>query len=401
MKKEEKYLENMSYPQYSRNNPSQEEIITTTPDKTIKIVVTFLIVIGFMAIFSTSAPKCISNNMNPLRFVIQQALGFVVGLFGLKFFMNYDYKKLAKFALPFSLFVIFLLLVVHFTGETINGAKRWLSLGFMNLQPSEFAKPAIVLLLASAFYKDTRLFDKNKLLYTFLPIAIMLFLIMKQPNLSMVILLVSTASIIYCCAGGAIKNLIVAGATGVAGLFIMKGGLTSGLHGYQLARVTAWLHPEEHATDISYNVIQSLVGFASGGFWGVGFGASKQKLAWLPESHTDFIFSIIGEELGFVGCLLVIFLFATLMQRGFVICARCPDIYGKILSLGITFSICFQAFLNMAVTSSLLPATGVPMPFISYGGSSLVVSMWMIGILLSISRKKVKKIRVKSNVRYM
>lgn len=402
MKTGETFLKNMSYQEYNHTNV-QQEIITSSPDNGIQVVVMFLIVIGLMAIFSASAPKCISNNSNPLHFVIQQCAGFIVGLIGMRYFMNKDYKDLKKYALPFSLFVIGMLLCVQFTGDVINGAKRWISIGPLSIQPSEFAKPAVVLLLASIFNRDSKLFDKNKFIYAYFPILIMIFLIYKQPNLSMVMLLLATSAVIYCCAGGSFKNISIAGLAGILGIVLMKlkAGLSAGVHGYQMNRITAWLHPEEHATDISYNVIQSLVGFASGGIWGVGFGASKQKLAWLPESHTDFIFSIIGEELGFIGCLLVICLFATLMRRGMAVCSRCPDMYGKLLALGITFSICCQAFLNMAVTSSLVPATGVPMPFISYGGSSLVVSMWMIGILLNISKKKVKKIRTKSNVRYI
>lgn len=168
-----------------------------------------------------------------------------------------------------------------------------------------------------------------------------------------------------------------------------------------MSRITTWINPEADPLGAGYNVIQSLVAFATGGFWGVGYGSSKQKLAWLPEAHTDFIFAIIGEELGFIGCLLVIGLFWTFVHRGLVIASRCPDMYGKLLAVGITFSIGFQAFLNMSVASSFLPATGVPLPFISYGGSSLMVSMWMVGILLNISKKRVKKIRVQSNVRYM
>ena len=392
----------MSYQEYNNNN-IQQEIITSSPDNGIQVVVMFLVVIGMMAIFSASAPKCIASNSNPLHFVIQQFMGFLLGLAGMFYFMKKDYKELKKYALPFSLIVIGMLLCVQFTGDVINGAKRWLSIGPLSIQPSEFAKPAIVLLLASVFSRDSKLIDQNKFMYAYLPILVMIFLIYKQPNLSMVMLLLATSGVIYGCAGGSFKNMSIAGLAGVIGIVLMKikAGIAAGVHGYQMNRITAWLHPEEHATDISYNVIQSLVGFASGGIWGVGFGASKQKLAWLPESHTDFIFSIIGEELGFIGCLLVICLFATLMRRGMAVCARCPDMYGKLLALGITFSICCQAFLNMAVTSSLVPATGVPMPFISYGGSSLVVSMWMIGILLNISKTKVKRIRTKSNVRYI
>ena len=162
---------------------------------------------------------------------------------------------------------------------------------------------------------------------------------------------------------------------------------------YQMQRLITWRHPEADPLGAGYNIIQSLIAFASGGFSGVGYGGSIQKLSYLPECHTDFILAIIAEEMGLVGCLLIIGLFFTFMQRGFVIASKCPDMYGKLLAVGITFSITFQAFMNISVASSFLPATGVPLPFISYGGSSLIVSMIMVGILLNISKKKIKKIR--------
>jgi len=350
----------------------------------------FLVVLGIMAIFSASAPKCIEAGVNPAKFAITQMIAMVVGLFGMKFFANYDYKKISGWALPFGLLVVILLALVDFTplGVTVNGAKRWLNLG-IPFQPSELAKPAVAMLLASAFYRDSKIFVESKFRF-FVPILIMVFLIFKQPNLSMVILLFSTALAMFICAGGSIKLLMwLGGIVATGGVFLGA----SLLRGYQMSRITTWLNPEADPLGAGYNIIQSLVAFATGGFYGVGFGASKQKLFWLPEAHTDFIFAVIGEELGFIGCLLVIGLFWTLLQRGFIIANRCPDMYGKLLAAGLTFSLCFQAFINMSVASSLIPATGVPLPFISYGGSSLVVSMCMVGILLNISKKRVKRIR--------
>ncbi len=251
------------------------------------------------------------------------------------------------------------------------------------------------MLLANVFHKDANIFDPNKWANAFIPILVMVGLIFVQPNLSIVILLGMTSVILYLCSNGSVKLIGMMFATVIPVL------LMHGLKGYQSSRITTWLHPESDPLGAGYNIIQSLVAFASGGLYGVGFGASKQKLAWLPEAHTDFIFAVVGEELGFVGCVLVLVLFWTLLQRGFVIASRCPDMYGKLLAVGLTFSICFQAFLNMSVASSFLPATGVPMPFISYGGSSVMVSLWMIGILLNISKKRVQKIRVQQNVEYM
>ena len=205
-------------------------------------------------------------------------------------------------------------------------------------------------IVKGVFYKNAEIFDNNKIVTAFIPILIMMGLIFMQPNLSMLLLLLFTSIAIYMCAGGSIK-LLLTGAICVIPLFIMKG-----LKGYQSSRITTWLNPEADPLGAGYNVIQSLVAFATGGFYGVGYGSSKQKLAWLPEAHTDFIYAVIGEEHGFIGCLLIICLFWTILQRGFVIAMKCQDMYGKLLALGLTFSICFQGFLNMWVASSFVPA---------------------------------------------
>jgi len=402
MNTEEKFLKNMSYPRSRtpQNYEPQMSVIISSPDRTLLIVVFFLVVLGIMAIFSASAPKCMEMGVNPADFVIKQFVFLIAGFLGLKFLTNYDYKNLILWTMPFMILVIVMLFLVNYTplGITVNGAKRWIGFGFLQFQPSEFAKPAVAMLLASAFYKNSKIFDSSKMIY-FIPILLMVFMVFKQPNLSMVILLMTTSLIMYLSAGGPLKLLWVGAGSAVLAAF--TAGATHLIKPYQMSRITTWINPEADPLGAGYNVIQSLVAFATGGFWGVGYGSSKQKLAWLPESHTDFIFAVIGEELGFIGCLLVIGLFITLIHRGFLIASRCPDMYGKLLATGITFSIGFQAFLNMSVASSFLPATGVPLPFISYGGSSLMVSMWMIGVLLNISKKRVKKIRVQSNVRYL
>lgn len=379
---------------YQNKNHNNEELKPQNmqSDRPLLVAVIFLVVIGLMSIFSASAPKCIEMGANPARFLIQQIAGVIIGFMGLKFFSNFNYKKLIAYTLPFTVFVIIMLIAVKLVGVTVNGAQRWINFGPLSLQPSEFAKPAIVLLLSGAFCKNTELFNK-KFLIAFIPIMIMMGLIYMQPNLSMLLLLLFTSVAIYVCAGGSIK-LLLSGAICFIPLFIMKG-----LKGYQSSRITTWLNPEADPLGAGYNVIQSLVAFATGGFYGVGYGSSKQKLDWLPESHTDFIYAVIGEEHGFIGCVLIIFLFWTILQRGVHIALKCQDMYGKLLALGLTFSICFQGFLNMWVASSFVPATGVPMPFISYGGSSIIVSLWMIGILLNISKDNITRIRNYTNVR--
>lgn len=403
MKKEEGYLRIMSYQRlddsdnsYQQKQPIQS-IIISAPDKSLLITVAFLVIIGFMAIFSASAPKCIEEGGNPAQFLIKQIICFVVGFIGLKFFTNYDYKKLADWNLIFAGTIIVLLLLVDFTplGVTVNGAKRWINILGFQLQPSEFAKPAVVLLLASVFKKDANLFDQQKWVTAFIPIIVMLGFIFVQPNLSMVILLLSTSVVMFLAAGGSLKLFFSCLFAMITTVIIAA---TTIIKPYQMQRIRTWKHPELDPQGAGYNIIQSLIAFASGGFSGVGYGGSIQKLSYLPECHTDFIFAIIAEELGWVGCVLVIGLFWTLIHRGFLIAARCPDMFGKLLAVGITFSIGFQAFLNISVASSFFPTTGVPLPFISYGGSSLIVSLCMVGILLNISKKRIKKIRNIDNV---
>lgn len=400
MKKEERFSKSMSYQRLNREREPRnlkeehaiQSVIISSPDKTLLIVVAFLVIIGFLAIFSATAPKCLDEGGNPAQFLFKQLICFVVGFIGLKFFMNYDYKKLADWNVIIMASILVALFLVDFTplGVTVNGAKRWINLAGFQLQPSEFAKPAVVLLLANAFRKDANLFDQNKWVWAFFPIIAMAGLIFIQPNLSMVILLGMTTVVMYMSAGGSMKLFLSCVGTMFATVVI---GLTTIIKPYQLQRLKTWRHPELDPLGAGYNIIQSLIAFASGGFSGVGYGGSIQKLSYLPECHTDFIFAIIAEELGFIGCVLVIGLFFTFMQRGFLIAARCPDMYGKLLAVGITFSIAFQAFMNMSVASSFLPTTGVPLPFISYGGSSLIVSLIMVGILLNISKKRIKKIR--------
>ena len=377
----------MSYPNSENLSPQNMK-----SDKPLFIAVIFLVVIGLMAIFSASAPKCVEMGVNPARFLLMQIAGVAVGVAGMKVLSNFHYKKLLPFTLPYAIFVIFMLILVKVAGVTVNGAQRWINIGPMSLQPSEFAKPAVVMLLAAAFSKNTILLDEKKISKVFVPILIMIILIFIQPNLSMVILLLATSVVIYLCAGGSFK-LILSYASLMIPLLLLKG-----LKGYQSSRISTWLHPESDPLGAGYNIIQSLVAFASGGLCGVGYGSSKQKLAWLPEAHTDFIYAVIGEEHGFLGCLLIICLFWTILQRGFLIAVKCQDAYGKLLALGLTFSICFQGFTNMFVASSFVPATGVPMPFISYGGSSVMVSLWMVGILLNISKDNITRGRF-GNVR--
>jgi len=405
MKTEEKCLKNMSYHEYKSNRRIERErrrghheeksIILSAPDKTLLLVVTFLVIIGFLAIFSATAPKCMREGANLASFLIKQMIYAGFGFLAMGWFAKFDYKKLERYNTKFLWIVAILLLVLQFTplGVTINGAKRWINLGFMQLQPSELAKPLFCMLLASNFKEKVDLLNFNNWTSTFIPILILLGIIYKQPNLSMVIILLTTSFMLYIAARGSLKLVAILGGLGFAGALFYLPKL---LQGYQMDRINVWLNPGSDALGKGYNIIQSLIAFASGGFIGTGYGGSIQKLAYLPECHTDFIFAIIGEEFGYLGCLFIIGLFTVLVYRGLRIAKRCPDMYGKLLAIGITVIFGFQAFLNMSVASSFFPVTGVTLPFISYGGTSIIVSLAMVGILLNISKQRIKRIRTEN-----
>ena len=377
-----------SYPKRLIKRKNLEGVVISKPDTILKTVVYFLVAIGIIMIFSSSSPKCIQEGVNPASFAIKQFVAAIIGLFLMRFFTNFDYRRLFPLAIPFAWLVVFLLFLVKFTplGVEVNNAKRWMSIAGFQFQPSEMAKLSTIMLLACAFYNNTILFDNEKIMKYFLPIILMILFIFAQPNLSMVMLLVITSIAMYICAGGSWRFLFF---FIVMGIIVLKLKMRK----YQLGRLKIWLNPETDPLGAGYNIIQSLIAFAVGGFTGVGYGNSKQKLFWLPECHTDFIFAVFAEEFGFIGCLFVIGLFATFMHRGFIISSNCNDMFGKLIALGITISIGMQAFINMAVSSAMIPATGVPMPFISYGNTSLIVSMCMVGILLNISKKRLRSIK--------
>lgn len=373
----------MSNPNYSGQQNQNNSIILSSYDSTLTFIVLFLIIIGFLAIFSAGAPKCIMQGTHSTFFVLRQFIWFILGCIAMFFLSHVNYKILNRLSLPFAWIIILLLIGVHFWGVTVNGAQRWLAIGPIQFQPSEASKLAVIMLLASAFSKDVNLLN-TKLYKYFIPILIMIALIFKQPNLSMVLILLMSSMFMYFAAGGSIKVIISAVA---AGIF----GLSFAIQSFQKQRIMIWLNPESDPYGAGYNIIQSMLAFVAGGFFGEGYGNSRQKLGWLPEGHTDFIYAVFGEEFGFLGCVLIIGLFLAFLQRGLLVSAKCEDIFGKLLSAGITVSICLQAFINISVASSMLPATGVPLPFISYGGTSLFITMCMIGILLNVSKKRIRR----------
>lgn len=365
------------------SNPNYNKPLLSNYDTTLTFIVLFLIVIGFLAIFSAGAPECLKKGLPSIFYVARQFVWFILGCGAMFYLSGRNYKILDKFSIHFAWFVILLLIGVEVAGVTVNGATRWLDIGPIRFQPSEAAKLSVIMLLASAFSRDINIFN-GKIWKYFIPILVMIGLIFKQPNLSMVIILLSSSMFMYFAAGGSLKIIGTAVGLGVAGLSVA-------IQSFQKQRIMTWLNPEADPYGAGYNIIQSMMAFVAGGFFGEGYGSSRQKLGWLPESHTDFIYAVFGEEFGFVGCVLIIGLFLAFLQRGLLVSNRCEDIFGKLLAAGITVSICLQAFINISVASSMLPATGVPLPFISYGGTSLFITMCMIGVLLNISKKRIRR----------
>lgn len=358
-------------------------------DTTLLTILIFLIVIGIMAVFSAGSPEGVELHNNPLFFGLRQTLYIGIGFFVMMRMAKYDYKKLkknAKFLSMITLGLLFLTLIMG-VGAEETGAARWLSFPPLPpFQPSELAKICCILLASSAMSDNLDIFSKKFWEYMVL-IGAMIFLILLQPNMSMVLMLGATTAVLL-LAGGFPIGLMINAAFVAIPFVIYKISHTS----YQSKRIVGWLDPWADPQNSGYNLIQSLYAIASGGLLGVGYGNSKQKMFWLPERHTDFIFSVISEEFGFIGCLIVIGLFLAFLRKGFFIATKCPDKFGQMVAMGITFSVGLQAFINIAVTVGVLPVTGVTLPLISYGGTSVIITMAMMGILLNISRKRIKRI---------
>ena len=360
-------------------------------NKNLLIVVIMLIIFGIVAIFSASAPEGADHYANPLYYPINHLKFAVFGFFLMFLTSRIHFKNWEKWVIPISVVIIALIAatLVPGLGRTDYGSSRWLT--FLPIQPSEFGKFACILLMASCLCKAKSLKDpiiqKHGLL-----ILIMLAIIFKQPNMSMCIILIATSfSMLF--VGGMSLTLFGIGVASVIPLV----GLAITKMAYQSKRIIGWLDPFSDPQGMGYNIIQSWYAIASGGLLGVGLGNSKQKLYYLPVGYTDFVFSVIAEESGFVGITVLVLLFILFINIGFKIAMRCENMFGRLMAFGIVFNIGFQAFVNMCVASGVFPVTGVTLPLISYGGSSFIVTTAMLGVLMNISRYSVKKERNSNN----
>lgn len=345
-----------------------------------------LTAIGVVMVYSASSYKAFfdKSTRDSMFFLKKQGLWAIIGTLLMFFTIKINYIKLKKYTkLLMILSVIFLLLVFAF--ESVNGAQRWIKIGSVGFQPSELAKYIVVLYMARSIeVKGGRKIET--LAYGVIPYllvsAFYAGLVFAEKNLSIAAVIMIVTLIILYVSGARIVHM--AGVVGLVGLGGIGGII---FEPYRMARFTSFLNPWADPKGSGYQLIQSLLALGSGGIWGMGLGRSRQKCYYIPEPHTDFIFSIIGEELGLIGCTIIVALFVVLVWRGIVVAIKAKDTYGTLLATGITSVIAVQAIINIAVVTGAMPVTGVPLPFISYGGSSLVINMVAMGILLNISRQ--------------
>ncbi len=351
-------------------------------------------------VLSASSPSALAESGNSYSYVTKQAIFAVVGVVLMLTISRIDYRIYSKFAKIAYIGSVIVLAIVPFLGSSSKGATRWLDLGFVRFQPSEIAKIALIIFYAAWLTKNR---DKIKTFKTgfFVPFLfitpIALILVLLQNHLSVTIIIIAVMSIMLLMSGTKIRYFIVAGAIGAVliGSFLVykitkPSDSSEGKESFRLARITTFLNPWEDLTGDGWQVVQSLYAIGSGGLFGAGLGESKQKFLYIPEPHNDFIFSVLAEELGFIGCSVVIILFAIFIWRGFLIAMRAEDMFGSLIAVGITSLIGLQAIMNIAVVTSSMPNTGIPLPFFSYGGTALVILLCSVGILLNISRSSKK-----------
>lgn len=354
----------------------------STPDIILFFTIMLLLAVGIIMVFSASYYDTLDKD--PYYYLRKQLNWGIIGVVAMLVVMRIDYYRYKPYVEGafYVTMILLILVIVPGVGVEVKGSYRWLDFGFTRLQPSELMKLVLVLYMAKKLSKTP--LRTNSLILGVGPyillIGIIGGLIMKEPDLGTTLAISLTAFVMLFAAGLRWHHIILLGLAGmgtVVALIIQEP--------YRLNRIIGYLDPWAHASKEGYQTINSLYALGSGGLFGMGLGNSRQKLDFLPEQHTDFIFAILGEELGFIGALFVILLFFLIAWRGYRIALKCPDAFGSFVAVGLTTGIVFQAFINMGVVSGLLPVTGISLPFISYGGSSLLFSMLGMGIILNIS----------------
>ncbi len=362
-----------------------------SPDFILLLVLLILLSLGIVMVFSSSLWYATLPPFNDTFYFLRKQLTWaVIGIVTMIAFMNYDYWRLKRWAGPLLIAGLGLLAVVLIPGVGVTklGAQRWLNLGPLSFQPAEFVKLCLVIFIAyglSGRLEKVKSSWLGMLPFLFLA-ALSGGLILLEPDLGTAVTVVGTIFIMLFAAGARIGNLALIGLLGLGAV-----GAAILVEPYRLHRFLAFMDPEKDPQGAGWHILNSLMSLGSGGFLGTGLGRGHAKYLWVPERHTDFIFAIIGEELGFIGASLVIFLFIILIWRGFRAAVTAPDSFGALLATGIISGIGVQVIINIGVVTSSLPITGITLPFISFGGNSLVFSLASMGILLNISRFSVYK----------
>lgn len=365
------------------NTKHKSKTVTTKKAsfRTLFFLPIILSLVGLVFVFEASSIRAVTEVGNSFHYLKLQSIWILAGITLMTFFSFFNYRRFYILALPFMFCTIILLVAVLIPGigNKVGGARRWIDLGFFNLQPTELAKIATIIYLSSWFSTKER---KRFFSFLFL-IGVLLGLILLQPDMGTAFVIYSLSIIIYFLAGNELQYLfllIPASIMGFIGLIFVAP--------YRFRRLMAFLNPQENQLGIAYHINQILISLTHGGLMGRGFGASRQKYLFLPEAHTDSIFAIIGEEFGFIGGLLLVFAYFVLLYKLYSLYHYTQDRYGKLLVGGIFAFFGMQAITNLAGMVGLMPLTGVPLPFISYGGSHILISFMLIGIALNIAKQK-------------
>src|SRR5215468_6201150 len=355
------------------------------PDRVLFLVTLLLVGLGVAMVFSSSAIVAKEKFGDPNYFSFKQLIFAALGLAVMFVVMKVDYHTYKNPAVVFSALAVAvaLLVVVFFLAAAAN-THRWIQLAGFSVQPSELSKLALIFFLA--YFLERRKGNVNDLTFTLVPIAVIVAilagLIVLQPDLGTAISLLVISFVLLFVAGLDLRWIAAAAIFALPTFYLLVFRVR-----YRRERILAFMNPWEEPLGRGFQIIQSLLSVASGGIAGLGFMEGKQKLFYLPEAHTDFIFAVVGEELGMLGTLALLLLFTLFLWRGLRTSMRAPDPFGFYLALGITMMVCVQAFINMSVVLGLLPTKGIPLPFLSYGGSSFIVMLAAVGILLNVSQQ--------------
>lgn len=355
------------------------------PDLFLFVVTLSLLILGLIIVFSASAPISLTHtkDANVFHYWIRQLLFAAIGVMLMLLTMKFPYSNWKRFSLWIAVSSIVFLVLVLFVAKDIKGAHRWINLGFFNFQPSEYAKVGVVLVIAH-YISEIKKGITHPIIGIILPLVFVLIvcgLILLELDLGTTIVIFTTFIIMIFAGGANLYHLFFLGLMGIVAVAVLVIK-----EPYRARRLIAFLDPWKDPQGNGWQIIQSLFALGSGGLFGMGLGMSRQKFSYLPEAHTDYIFSILGEELGLLGTVTVIILFFLFAWRGYKIAITAKDLYGKMLATGITTYIIFQALLNIGVVTSSIPVTGITLPFFSYGGSSLSITLFSVGILLNISK---------------